>query len=88
MSQPENNFDDKLNQLYKIHKSDNKLSPQEKKHLIIKAKNKNKFNWINTLQISLTAIALFTLFTFVFSTKKNTSISIDEVVYIPNKCNH
>ncbi|MBU2969638.1 hypothetical protein KO527_09800 [Pseudoalteromonas sp. C2R02] len=83
MSQPENNFDDKLNQLYKIHKSDNKLSPQEKKHLITQVKNQNKFNWINTLQISLTAVALFTLFSLYYNQKDYLN-STEEIVYIPS----
>ena len=44
MSQPENNFDDKLTQLYENQKSENKLSAQEKKRLITQVKNQNKFD--------------------------------------------
>jgi len=82
MSQPKNNFDDKLTQLYKNQKSDNKLSPQEKKRLVTQVKNRNKFNWINTLQISLTTIALFTLFSLYFNQEDYLN-NTEEVVYIP-----
>ena len=65
MSQPNNSFNDKLSQLYKNHKSDNQLSLQEKDKLMIKVNKTNhvnKLNWVNTFQISLTAIALFSLY--------------------------
>jgi hypothetical protein len=83
MSQPENNFDDKLTQLYENKKSENKLSAQEKKRLITQVKNRNKFDWINTLQISLTAVALFTLFSLYFNQKDYLN-SAEEIVYTPS----
>jgi len=92
MSQPNNSFNDKLSQLYKNHKSDNQLSLQEKDKLMIKvnkANHVNKLNWVNTFQISLTAVALFTLFSLYFnqedylnSTEKAVITSTNTVIEI------
>ena len=82
MSQPKDKFDDKLSQLYKNHKSSSTLSIDEKKLLGRTEKPINKFNWINTFQISLTAVALFTLFTLFFNQEEYIN-QIDEVVYSP-----
>ena len=82
MSQPKDKFDDNLSQLYKNHKSSHTLSIDEKKLLGRTAKPINKFNWVNTFQISLTAVALCTLFTLFFNQEEYIN-QIDEVVYSP-----
>jgi len=85
MSKQNNNIDDKLSLLYKNHKSDNKLTQHQKSkliNLIFKANQKNKVNWLYTFQISLAAVALFTLFGLLFNQRYYQN-NAENIVYIP-----
>ncbi|SFB83654.1 hypothetical protein [Pseudoalteromonas denitrificans] len=101
MSHHNDDFDTKLNQLYKQHKNQNKLSNIDKKNLLLgdeKRKSTPEFSWVNTLQFSLAAIALFTLFNLYFNEQayltspeinvKSAKISITEIHYLEKNTYH